>query len=204
MTGEGKYNRMRISELIDDIEDAIESASTFPLTGKVMLSGDEMRMRIANLRECLPEDIKKANWIAEREETLIQDCERQCNNRIAEVEELVNKRIAEAEEEAARLIDTDTITVRAKREAENIMKQTRLATLSAKHGTYEYIQKTLENFENHINDIKMSYFDRIMNDIDSMFDHIQKDIERNLNEVDALEEKFKEQWNAVDSDGYIE
>ena len=202
MTGEEKYNRMRISELIDDIEDTIESASTFPLTGKVMLSADEMKMRIDNLRVCLPEDIKKANWIAEREEALLQDCERQCNNRIAEVEELVNKRIAEAEEEAARLVDTDTVTVRAKREAENIMKQTRLATLRAKHGTYEYIEKTLLNFKNHINDIKMTYFNRIFNEIGDLFDHIQKDIEKNLSEVDVLEGKIKEQWEAVDSDGY--
>ena len=48
----------------------------------------------------------------------------------------------------------------------------------------------------------MTYFNRIFNEIGDLFDHIQKDIEKNLSEVDVLEGKIKEQWEAVDSDGY--
>ncbi len=49
---------MKVMELLDEIDEIIETASTFPLTGKLIIDGEEITQIVKEIREELPSEIK--------------------------------------------------------------------------------------------------------------------------------------------------
>ena len=51
---------MKVIDLIQDIEDILETAGGFPLTGKVMVDPGEIRDILKEIKQELPEEIQQA------------------------------------------------------------------------------------------------------------------------------------------------
>ena len=104
---------MKIIDLLQEIEEILDSAGGFPLTGKVIVDPDDISDILKEIREELPEEIQQAQWIKNERQRILDDAK-------AEYDRLVNA----AREKADQLVENDDITHRAKRRADEIMHTT--------------------------------------------------------------------------------
>ena len=61
---------MDLIQLIEEMEDLMDGASTVPFSKKVMVDADEVLEILTEMREALPEEIKQAQWVTEEKERI--------------------------------------------------------------------------------------------------------------------------------------
>ena len=101
---------MKVLELLDEIEDIIDTASGFPLTGKIMVDASEILEIVKEIRVELPDEIQQAQWIKQERQRILDEAKK-------EYEDILNK----AQQQAEALIENDDIVIRAKKRADEIM-----------------------------------------------------------------------------------
>jgi len=166
---------MKIIDLIQDIEDILETASGFPLTGKVMVSPDEIREILKEIKQELPEEIQQAQWIKNERQRILDDAK-------AEYDRLISV----ANEKAEQLVEENDITLRAKKRADEIMRVTEQNVKDLKLGTFDYIDDVLYNFQEKFSSMNESYVQRIFGDIADLFDKVNSTIASNRDEIKEL------------------
>ena len=68
---------MRIDELIKEIEEIVNTASGVPLTGKVMVEGEEIINILNDIEACLPDEIKQARWIQSEKDRILSEAKKE-------------------------------------------------------------------------------------------------------------------------------
>ena len=104
---------MKVIELLQEIEDILDTSGGFPLTGKVMVDPDEIRNLLKEIRDELPEEIQQAQWIKNERQRILDDAKKEYDSLIKV-----------ANEKADQLVDEHDITLRAKKRADEIMRVT--------------------------------------------------------------------------------
>ena len=94
---------MKVIELLQEIEDILDTSGGFPLTGKVMVDPDEIRNLLKEIRDELPEEIQQAQWIKNERQRILDDAKKEYDSLIKV-----------ANEKADQLVDEHDITLRAK------------------------------------------------------------------------------------------
>ena len=54
---------MTVLDLLDELEDIVDTAPNVPLTGKIMVESSEVLEIVDDIRKALPEDVKQAKWL---------------------------------------------------------------------------------------------------------------------------------------------
>ena len=90
---------MTILDLLDEIEDIVETASTVPLTNKIMVDGNELMEIVKEIRISLPDDVQQAKWVRDEKGRIL-----------SEAKEEYEKIIVEARKQADYLVDEHDIT----------------------------------------------------------------------------------------------
>ena len=98
---------MKVLELLEEIEEIVDTASGFPLTGKIMIDADELLEIVKEIRTELPEEIQQAQWIKGEQRRIL-----------AEAKDEYESVIRDARRQAEALIDNNDITIKAKIKAE--------------------------------------------------------------------------------------
>ena len=119
---------MRVLELLEEIEEIVDTAAGFPLTGKIMVDSQELLEIVREIRAELPDEIQQAQWIKNERERIITEAKNQY--------EAV---IEDAQKQADALVESNDITVRSKLRADELMKVTENTAKQLKIGTYDYI-----------------------------------------------------------------
>ena len=166
---------MNVIELIQDIEDILETAGGFPLTGKVMVDPDEIRDILKDIKQELPEEIQQAQWIKNERQRILDDAK-------AEYDRVISA----ANERAEQLVETDDITLRAKKRADEIMRAAEQNVKELKLGTFNYIDDVLYTFQERMSNLNESYAQRMLDDINDMFEKIETTISSNRDEIKDL------------------
>lgn len=133
-------NRMNVLILLEKLEAMIKSAPQIPLAGKVMIDGDEALNLITKIRSVFPEELRKAEHMAEELDKIIEDSQKRAQ-----------RIVAAAEEHAAALVQESEIVKAATRESERIISEAREAALELETGAKEYAQQTLEDLKQTLN-----------------------------------------------------
>ena len=63
---------MRVLELLDEIEEIVDTSSGFPLTGKILVDAEELMEIVREIRLELPDEIQQAQWIKEERQRILQ------------------------------------------------------------------------------------------------------------------------------------
>ena len=166
---------MKVIELIQDIEDILETAGGFPLTGKVMVDPDEIRDILKDIKQELPEEIQQAQWIKNERQRILDDAK-------AEYDRVISA----ANERAEQLVETDDITLRAKKRADEIMRAAEQNVKELKLGTFNYIDDVLYTFQERMSNLNESYAQLMLDDINDMFEKIETTISSNRDEIKDL------------------
>ena len=163
---------MKVIDLIQEIEDILETAGGFPLTGKVMVDPGEIRDILKEIRQELPEEIQQAQWIKNERQRILDDAKTE-----------YDRVISVANEKAEQLVENDAITLRAKKRADEIM---RVTEENVKMGTFEYIDDVLFTFQDKITNMNETYVQRMIADINDLFEKMNATIVANRDEIKDL------------------
>lgn len=175
---------MKVLELLDELEDIIDTSSGFPLTGKVLVDAEEILEIVKEIRTELPGEIQQAQWIKGEKDRILNEAK-------AEHEGIIR----DAKLQAEALIENDDITLKAKQRAEEMIRASELTSRNLKMGTFEYIDSILYNFQEKMEKLNTIYFDEMFGNIGRTFDQINGTISSNRNEIKELIYK-----NQVESD----
>jgi len=178
---------MKVLELLDEIEEIIDTASGFPLTGKIMVDASELLELTKEIRTELPDEIHQAQWIKNERERILGDAK-------VEYETVMN----DAKKQADYLVENHEITMRAKKRAEDLLSVTESNVKKLKMSTYDYIDNILYNFQEKMDEMNVIYFTEMFNNLERTFAGIHETLANNRDEIKDLAYRTQ-----MESDGTV-
>ncbi len=133
---------MKLLDLLDQLENELESASNVILTNKVMVNKDGVLDLLDEIRSAVPSDIKEAKKILDDSTKIKQMAQRDANNLMKE---------AKAQKEY--LVDTNNITKHAYEEAEAILKEAKNEANKLRVRSIEYVMNLLTKTQDDMRQI---------------------------------------------------
>lgn len=163
---------MKIFELLDEIEEIINTGTSFPLTGKIIVDGHEVLEIVREIRMELPDEIQQAQWIKGERQRILDEAKEEYENVLKE-----------ARIQAEQLIEDDDITVKAKKRADEIMRTAEANVKNLKLSAFEYVDNILYNFQNKVDGMNDLFFNEMFGDLQSHFDKVNHLLAENRNEI---------------------
>lgn len=130
---------MEILKYIDQLEELVDTASKFPLTGKVMVNVDEIFEIIDLIRDNLPQELRDAQYALLEKDRLL-----------AEAQAKAERELEDARKEALALVAEHEIVRHAQAEADAILERTRQSALEVREGARSYANDILYQIENNL------------------------------------------------------
>lgn len=166
---------MKVLELLDEIEEIVDTSSGFPLTGKILVDAEEILEIVKEIRVELPDEIQQAQWIKDERQRILDEAKKEYESVIKD-----------AKMQAEALVENDDITVKAKIRADEIMRIAESNVKSLKMSTFDYIDSILFNFQDKMEELNTVYFHDMFNTLQSTFERINNTITENRNEIKEM------------------
>ena len=176
---------MRVLELLEEIEEIVDTAAGFPLTGKIMVDSQELLEIVREIRAELPDEIQQAQWIKNERERII-----------AEAKNQYEAVIDDAQKQADALVESNDITVKSKLRADELMRVTENTAKQLKIGTYDYLDGILYSFQGKMEHLSSLYFGDMFTSIEKAFNDINAALEANREELKEM--AYRAQVDAED------
>ncbi|GEM_PF-174222 len=157
---------MAIDEILEDIEETLDKAPTFPFVNhKKIVDGERMRELINDIRINLPHELKEAKKIEYDSERIISDAKLNADS-------IIRK----AEEKASQLVAKEPIVVEARKRADDIVRD-------AKERAMEMLRRAQSSSAKLEKEAAMSAA-KMLSDAETLYS-------RNLTEVKAAKDKLQ-------------
>ncbi|MDD2484749.1 MAG: ATPase [Eubacteriales bacterium] len=166
---------MKVLELLDEIDDIMDTSSGFPLTGKILVDAEEIREIVREIRVVLPDEIQQAQWIKEERQRILDEAKNEYESVLKD-----------ARVQAESLIENDDITTKAKVRADEILRLAETNAKNLKIGTFDYIDSILYNFQDKVDQLYAVYFNDMYNNLQKTFEQVNGMLAENRNEVKEL------------------
>ncbi len=163
---------MKVLELLDELDEIIELASSVPLVKKVMVDPDEISDIVKEIRQELPDEIQQAQWIKNERERILSEAKQ-------EYESI----LADARAKADALVDSDEITVTAKAKADEIIRVAKENSQVMKMSILDYTDNMLYNLQEKVDQLYATYFTDMYDNLQGTFEKINTNISSSRNEV---------------------
>lgn len=145
----GKVNEMSadrsqntIIDLVDKMEELVINAKSIPFSGNCVLNREELLLLVGMVKANLPNEVKQAKWILNRQHQVIEHARTSAN-----------KLMAEAETRVAMMINEHEITLHAKRVGQQMVDEAYAEANDLRRNAREYIQHLLRDSEEHLTGI---------------------------------------------------
>lgn len=165
----------KVLDLLDELEDLMEGATSVPLTNKVVLEAEEIFAIVKDIRLALPDDIQQAKWIRDERDRIL-----------AEAKSEYERIIREAKKQADYLVETDDITKRATKLANEILEDAEVNARLLKMKTYDYVDKMLYDMQGKMDELNMKYFGEMYTNLEHTFQAIGHTLNTNREEIKNL------------------
>ena len=163
---------MKVLELLDELDEIIEVASSVPVVRKVMVDPNEITEIVKEIRLELPDEIQQAQWIKNERTRILDEAK-------AEYENIIN----EAKAKAEKLCEEDEITVMAKNRADEILRVARENCSVMKMSILDYTDSMLYNLQEKVDQMQQTYFTDMFDDLQNTFEKINSNISASRGEV---------------------
>ena len=163
---------MKVLELLDELDEIIEVASSVPVVRKVMVDPNEVTEIVKEIRLELPDEIQQAQWIKNERQRILDEAK-------AEYESILN----EARQKADALVENDEITVKAKARADEILRIAQENSQVMKMSILDYTDSMLYNLQEKVDQMYATYFTDMYDDLQATFEKINANIASSRSEV---------------------
>lgn len=141
---------MTVEELLEQIDDMLDKAWSFPLSGgKCMVEAERLRNIVDDIRGNLPSEIRQAKAIVADRADIIATAKR-------EAEGIVRN----AEERARRLVAQEEVVKQAQQKADEMLGQVQMKTREMRRGANDFaedvLKRTEETLAHHLAEIRQA------------------------------------------------
>ena len=166
---------MRVLELLEEIEEIVDTAAGFPLTGKIMVDSQELLEIVREIRAELPDEIQQAQWIKNERDRILDEAK-------TEYETIIR----DAQRQSEDLINENEITARSRAMAEELMRTTEENSRQLKMSTYDYVDGILFDFQEKMEGLRETYFNKLFEDLDNTFKGVGGTLSANRDEIKEM------------------
>ena len=170
---------MKVLELLEELEDIVDAATKVPMMSKDVFS------IIREIRLALPDDVQQAKWIRDERDRILADAK-------TEYERIIR----EAKKQADYLVETNEITARATKLAQEIRDDADINAKILKMKTYDYVDKILYDMQAKMDEMNMRYFGEMYSNLEKTFDQINQTLSANREEIKDLAYKTQNDLGA--------
>lgn len=121
---------------LHQLEIMVAEAKAVPLSASIMLNRGEIDGLVTELRDALPEEIRRARWILKERDEILDKSKRESA-----------KMIEEAQSERERLVSKTDVVQAASREADRILEEAEERARQIRLEAEDYVDAKLANFE---------------------------------------------------------
>ena len=172
---------MKVLELLEELEDIVDAATKVPMMSKVMVEAEDVFSIIREIRLALPDDVQQAKWIRDERDRILADAK-------TEYERIIR----EAKKQADYLVETNEITARATKLAQEIRDDADILKMK----TYDYVDKILYDMQAKMDEMNMRYFGEMYSNLEKTFDQINQTLSANREEIKDLAYKTQNDLGA--------
>ena len=130
---------MDIEQLIDALEDKIDSCTTIPIWGRGIIDKDELLDMIQDIRMKYPDEMKQAKWVKEERQRIINDAQQEAAGIIKA-----------AEDKIAAMVNEHDITQQAYEKANQIVDSAQKNSHEIRVGANQYADDVLRALEEEL------------------------------------------------------
>ncbi len=161
----GNYDLdLRVMELLEKLEDLIESAKPSVITNKIKLDKDEVEQIIKEIKISLPEEYQHVKFLKEHYDSIVEDAEQQAERLLVDAgqQEVAiiehaniekDRRLAELDQYLQASVEEHEIVRQAKRRAEEIIREANDHAAQMRMSAYEYTDDMLLRACDHFDGI---------------------------------------------------
>ena len=159
---------VNIIELLEYLEELIETAPKVPITGKSVIDKKEFLEVIDQVINYLPDQIRKAEWVMNEKDRILEDAQKHYESTKSEIMEMMKQNVENHDLVKEAKIRANEIIALAQRDAKAI-----------RIGSREYSKEILAQLDREIEDKKS----KLILDMQKSFEMVAKEIDENLSET---------------------
>lgn len=168
-----------VIELLEYLQDMIENSAKVPISGKTMIDRKEVLGVIDEIINYLPDELKKARWIMNERDKILEDARQEYDSVRKEIMEIMNKKV-----------ENHSIVNDAKIRAQEILAAAKRDAKAIRLGSRDYSNEILTDLEREL-EIKrvelikslQASFETVATDVDKNFAGISSTIKDNIKEL---------------------
>lgn len=139
---------MELLSILNEMEEFVQNSSRVPMTKKVLVDEDKMLDFLDRIRTILPEEVRKAKWVVQEREKVINETKAEAARMIEEAQKDIQRRAEESE-----------IVKQARTIADEIVQKAEATSQEMRGGARDYADDVLARLEARL--------DRIIKEIES-------------------------------------
>ncbi|WP_294169352.1 ATPase [uncultured Clostridium sp.] len=159
---------VNIIELLEYLEELIETAPKVPITGKSVIDKKEFLEVIDQVINYLPDQIRKAQWVMNEKDRILEDAQKQYESTKSEIMEMMKRNVENHDLVKEAKIRANEIIALAQRDAKAI-----------RLGSREYSTEILSQLDREIEEKK----NKLIADMQKSFEMVAKEIDENLSKT---------------------
>lgn len=144
---------MDILQLIEELEDEMDDATSIPLSKKVAIDPDTIFEIIKEIRASLPEEIRQAKWVNEERDRILQEA----NDQAQQLIDQAKQRSAESDQDTQKrfneLVNDHRITQEATKKGEAMIEQAKEQSRQIRQSVFAYVDEILANTQDNLNSV---------------------------------------------------
>lgn len=168
----------RIEQIIQEIEDYVESCKFQPLSStKIVVNKEELEELLRELRMKTPDEIKRYQKIISNKDSIIQDAKSKAETEVAEATAKAQQLVSESEVMRMAQEQAEELMERAQKQAQEIIDNATNDANSIRMSAINYTDEMLENLEkimSHTIDTAGAKYETFLNSIQSCYDIVNK------------------------------
>ena len=162
---------LNVMELLEYLEEILENAPKVPITGKAMIDTKEFEEVIEQIRNYLPDELKKAKWVMGEKDRILEDAQKEYQNVKKETMEMMRQNIENHDMVKEAKLRANEIIALAQRDAKAI-----------RIGSREYSNEILTQLDAEIEKQKAA----LIKSMQDSFEKVAKDIDDNLTQTGTI------------------
>jgi hypothetical protein len=157
-----------VIELLEYLEELIETSPKVPITGKTIIDKKEFLEVIDQIVNTLPDQLKKAKWVMNEKDRILQDAQKEYDNIKKETLEIMKQNVENHDLVKEAKVRANEIIALAQRDAKAI-----------RIGSREYSQEILLQIDREIEEKR----NMLIQNMQEAFEEAAKEIDKNLSET---------------------
>ena len=173
---------MEVMQLLEYLQDIVESAPKVPITGKVIIDKKEFTDLLDQIFNYLPDDIKKAQWIVGEKDRIMAEAKKEYETVKQDTMDMLKKHV-----------ENHDITKEAQIRSQEILTAAQRDAKAIRLGARDYADEVLTQLEKEIDGKTQEIIKSIQDNVEKMAigltDDISgavKDIRENIKELRSI------------------